>query len=417
MDHAKELDVFAGIDWGNEQHAVSLVTSSIEVLEQFEIPNSPEGFSDLHQRLVRYSRLRGIAVESTRNMLLVFLIHHEYPLYLINPKMSASWRKSDNVSEIKTDARDGLVLALGLAFRHKKLPQLQSSVPQIERLSLLCEKECALIDKRTSLVQELKSLLKQYHPGMLDFFEDWTSPVAWAFLKRFPTAKRFVTAKANIIIAFLKSHRIGWRESWQKKVETRCNAGDWPEIAHEEIYQLQAQAIVKQLQALEDALTQFRKEIETSFKGLSQAKLFVSLPGAGEKLAPRLAVILGSPEAQHGGLQVLRAHTGIAPVMKQSGQRKGVFIRRMCNKRWRNTMHQFAWCSTRFCGWARAFYDYRKQRGDTNSTALRKLADKWLKIIFRMIETQQDYEEEKYLKSLQKNQSPAWKILQQKACG
>ena len=64
------------------------------------------------------------------------------------------------MSGAKSDERDGLALARGLAFRHRELTPAQPGDPALERLALLCEKECGFIHQRTALVQELKSLLK-----------------------------------------------------------------------------------------------------------------------------------------------------------------------------------------------------------------------------------------------------------------
>ena len=412
MEHTVKMEVWVGIDWGDQKHAVAIVAPDGEALEGFWVADSPEGYAQLSERLARYETVGGIALEATRNMLLLHLHETGYPLYLINPKMSKAWRDTDGVSGAKSDPRDGLTLARGLAFRHKRLASVSHADPAMERLALLCEKECAQIHKRTALVQELKSTLKQYYPAALGFFNDWTSPAAWDFLKAYPSARRLARAKAHTLIAWLKAHRLGWTRNWQEKVKTRGNAAAWPIHPHEDIYQLQVQAIVGQLKALAATLKQFRVQIEAAFSELPEAAVIASLPGAGPKLAPRVAAIVGSPEAQHGGLEAVRGHTGVAPVTKETGKHRTVQIRRLCNKQWRNALHLFAWCSTRFSPWAHAFYQYHKKCGDTHSTALRKLADKWLGIIMRMIETGQPYDEAKHLKVLERTHSPVWQYMQ-----
>lgn len=412
-----DREVWVGIDWGDREHAVSVVSAQAEALDQFRVPNSPEGYRTLDERVRSVGRVQGVAVEATRHPLLVHLMEQDVALYLINPKVSKAWRSTETVSGAKSDDRDGLTLARGLAFRHAMLRPVAQGDAELARLSLLCEKECRLIHGRTALVQELQAHLKVYYPAALAFFEDWTGPAAWDFLKRFPTPAALAKTRPSALIRFLKGHRLGYSAHWKEKVETRVLALDWPVHPQEDVYQLEVRAIVGQLHAIETSMRQFRAAIEEAFDTLPSAKVIASLPGAGPKLAPRLAAIAGSPEAQEGGLAALRGYTGVAPVTFQSGKRTTVRIRRMCNKDWRNTMHLFAWCSTRFSRWAGAFYRYRKACGDTHSTALRKLADKWLKIIRHMLNANEPYDEDRYLNELKRKNSPVWQFMQQATSG
>jgi transposase len=409
--------VWVGIDWGHEEHAVAVASAQAEVLEVFRVPNTPAGYQALDERLARYEAVAGVSVEATRHTLLLHLQERKAVLYLVNPKMSKAWRTVDSISGAKSDTRDGIALARGLAFRHANLRRVTQGDATLDRLALLCEKESHLIDQRTALVLELQSLLKVYYQAALQFFDDWTRPAAWDFLKRFPSAEKFGHAKASSVIAFLKGHRLGWSAHWKEKVEARGAALDWPRHPQEDVYALNVSAIVGQLHAIEAVLREFRGKIETDFETLPQARILASLPGAGPKLAPRLTAIVGSPQVQGGGLQALRGHAGLAPVTRQSGKTEIVCIRHMCNKTWRDTMHLFAWCSTRFSRWAGAFYKYCKARGDTHSTALRKLADKWMKILWRMLHTEQPYDEKIYLRALQRHNTQLWQFMRQQKGG
>lgn len=409
----QDVGVWVGIDWGDQEHAVAVVSAQAELLDTFQVPNTPEGYRMLDERLARQCTVKGVAVEATRHPLLLHLTQRKVPVYLVNPKMSKAWRDTDTISGAKSDKRDGVTLARGLAFRHADLHCEEEGDKAIRRLALLCEKECHLIAQRTALVQELQALLKLYFPAALRFFDDWTGPAAWDFLKRFPNAHTFAHANASTVIAFLKGHRLGYSEQWKQKVEDRVAALEWPTHPLEDVYLLHVKAILAQLHAINGVSLQLRQEIASDSEKLPQAKVVASLPGAGPKLAPRLMAIVGSTQFRQGGLAALRGHSGIAPVTIQSGKRKTVRIRHMCNKNWRNTMHLFAWCSTRFSKWARAFYLYRKACGDSHSTALRKLADKWMKILRRMLMKQEEYDEERYLRALQAHNSPICRFMSQ----
>jgi len=58
-----------------------------------------------------------------------------------------------------------------------------------------------------------------------------------------------------------------------------------------------------------------------------------------------------------------------------------------------------------------------REQGDRHASALRKLADKWLKIIDHMIETGKPYDDEFYVEARRKNGSPVYLRLGGKTYG
>ena len=262
-------------------------------------------------------------------------------------------------------------------------------------------------------MQRLKAVLGQYYPGVLDFFTDWTSPVAWRFLNRFPEPEALATARKATLIGFLKANQIGLKPVWLERIDARGAAAKWPRPANSAALQIMALATTAQLLALQPRIDQCDRHIEEQAKKMPQHKLLQSLPGAGERMAPALTAIAAIAMGDEDALHALRCLAGVAPVEDKSGKRQKVHMRRRCNKHWRNVMHLFAFCSTNWCPWARAYYDILKERGDSHAGALRKLADKWLKIIQRMLQTKQPYDEERYLQALKKKGSPVY----QRLCG
>ena len=125
------------------------------------------------------------------------------------------------------------------------------------------------------------------------------------------------------------------------------------------------------------------------------------MPGAGRVLAPRLAAIFGTRRENWGSAEDLQRRTGVAPVRKQSGQMEQVFFRRARPKFVHQTMVEFAKCSTQFCAWARLFYEDQLKKGKSKFAAIRALAFKWLRILYRCWKDRMVYDEAKYLSSLQ----------------
>jgi transposase len=164
-----------------------------------------------------------------------------------------------------------------------------------------------------------------------------------------------------------------------------------PESAAKSLY---AVARCKQLRVLQSQLEAYRQRIEALFTSHPDGGMFGSLPGAGPKIAPRLLGEIGSDRTLYQEPQGLQCVAGTAPVSFQSGQIHKVKIRRACNKHLRHAMHLFAEHSRAQCPWAAIYYEALRQRGKTHAQALRCLGQRWLKIIWKMWQTQTCYDPE-----------------------
>lgn len=408
---------FVGLDWGESGHAVAVVDERRRVVDQFDVGPELEELRRLVERLKGMGTIAGIAVEATCHPVRDYLVCLGFAVYSVNPKMSKSWRESNSVAGVKSDRRDSLVLAMELACRYESLHPLKPEDPGVAELAGLCEKQRQLIDIRTAQLQRLKATLRQYYRGALDFFTEWTSPVAWRFLQRFPNPEALARARKDTLIKFLKANHVPLRPRWLERIEQRGQATQWPVPADHLALETLALATVAQLQALQAYLDKYDRLIAERMTAVPEARLMESLPGAGQRLAPALTAITALVAGEQDRYQSLRCLSGAAPVEASSGKHSRIQMRRRCNKHWRNTLHLFAHCSTRSCAWAKAFYDMHRQRGDTHAGALRKLADKWLKIISGMLATGEPYDDQRYVEALRENGSPVYLRLCEKTSG
>ncbi len=143
----------------------------------------------------------------------------------------------------------------------------------------------------------------------------------------------------------------------------------------------------KQLQLLQTQINEYRQEIRRLFAQHPDAGLFESLPGAGEKIAPRLLSEIGDDRVLFPNAQALQCLAGTAPVSFQSGQIHRVHLRRQCNKSLRNAVHLWANLSREFCPWAETYYKALRAKGKSHACALRALGQRWLKIVWKMWQT------------------------------
>jgi hypothetical protein len=403
----EEAGCWVGVDWGDKAHTVSVVGPDGRTRAEFGIAHEAAALKALPERLRGYGPIAGVAVETPRHLLVHVLAEADVRVYPINPKLSKRWRECKGVAGAKDDRRDAWALADGLRCHHAKLRVFVRETGPARVLSLLCEDESRAIGHRTALVQQMKDALKQYFPGVLEWFDDWTTQAGWDFVAAFPTPAALASAKPSKLIGFLRTHRMALTPQWQERIAQRHTVLEWPcEPEMVEAKSLLVVTLAKQLRTLQAALKSYRKQIEPLFDQIENKDVFASLPGAGPKLAPRLASLFGQHPECIESADVVQKLSGTAPVTVQSGGSRSVHIRRACRKNARNTLHQFAGQSIRRCAWARALYDRARRKGQKHATALRLVANKWLKIIYRMWQTGEPYDEQRYLDQLVKTKSP-----------
>jgi Transposase IS116/IS110/IS902 family len=136
--------------------------------------------------------------------------------------------------------------------------------------------------------------------------------------------------------------------------------------------------------------------------------LLQALPGAGPVFAPRLLVAFREPRDRDASATDLQQYAGIAPVTERSGNTCGVHWRLRCPKFLRQTFLEWAGESIRHAFWARAYYAQQRAKGKTHHAAIRALAFKWIRILYRCWQTQTPYDESTYLNALVRRGSPVY---------
>jgi transposase len=180
------------------------------------------------------------------------------------------------------------------------------------------------------------------------------------------------------------------------------------------------QMLARQLKSLLADIGHYDQQIAQLFAAHPDRFLFDNLPWAGRVLAPRLLSALGSDPERWASAQEIATLYGIAPVRRASGQKSGqkgkkakkgqkkasVLFRQACPKFLRQSFHEFAACSIRYCGWAKALYEAQRAQGHGHHAAVRVVAFKWIRILFACCKHRTPYDPERYLQALQQRGSP-----------
>jgi transposase len=393
-----QFRLFLGFDWAMEDHdVVGLDPAGRVVLDQ-SIEDTAEGWAALKQAMVDrvgtdLSQV-AVAVETCNGPAVERLLAMGCRVYPLNPKAAQRYRERKSASGAKTDRLDAWSFGDALRTDGHGWKALAPEDPLTQELRLLCRDEVALIQQRTALVLQLKAALHEYYPAALEAFDTWTSPSAWAFVEAFPTPARLVAAGKRRREKFLHTHRLTHPDWYQRRLEVFARADQFcgtPAVTSAK--SRLALAVVAQLKALEKHLSEYRKAIEALFAQHPDRDIFGSLPGAGDKTAPRLAAEVGSVRERFEDAQSLQTYAGTAPVTRQSGKSRYVQFRRACNKHLRSAVNFLADHSRQRCVWAQVYYQRKRDEGKSHATALRCLGQRWLKILWKMWQTRQPYNE------------------------
>ena len=406
-----ELTHYAGFDWAGDHHDVVVVEPSGQVVAQFRFEHSAGGWEQFRQKTKAYVGL-GVAVETRSGAAVEELLRSDCTVFPVQPKAAARYRERKSPSGVKDDELDAWALADALRMDGRAWRALVPEDPLIQELRLLCRDEVALIEQRTALVNQLRAALREYYDAALQSFDDWTLPAAWALIVQFPTPEALAHAGKRKWEKFLHVHKL-WRPGTaQKRLELFAHAADWKRTGSVTRAKSRlAVSLAKMLQTLERQLDEYRAAIETLFHQHPDHDLFGSLPGAGDKLSPRLMSELGADRTRFDTPQSLQCLAGTAPVSFQSGQIHRVMMRRCCNTHLRHAVHLWADCSRTTCGWAQAYYQAQREKGKSHACALRCLGHRWLDVLWKMWQTHTNYDGDLHARNQQKHGSWVIQIL------
>lgn len=410
-----EFTAFVGLDWADSKHDVCVQAAACEVREFDRFPHQVAAIDEwAHSIHQRFGGKIAVALELSKGPIVYALQKYDFfVLFPINPSMLAKYRQAFKPSRAKDDPTDA-ELALDLLLRHRERfqPLKPQSVP-MRKLCMLVEQRRRLVGDKTRYTNRLGNALKQYYPQALQWFEQRDTVVFCDFLTRWPTLIQVKRARKATLTTFFKVHNV----RFERVIEARLCAikSATPltrDMAVIRAYQLQAEALIEQLRVTLKAIARFDAEIaSTAAKLPDYALLFKPLPGAGPALAPRLLAGFGEDRQRYASAEEIQQYTGVAPVTERSGNKTWVHWRWQCPTFLRQSIIEWAGQTINKSFWAGAYYRQQRDKGASHQTAVRALAFKWLRILYRCWQSRTPYDESKYLEALRRRGSPLLKHL------
>jgi transposase len=398
---------FVALDWGSQKHAWILQPAGSGKPEQGVLDNTPEAVAvwaaELEQRYG--GRPVAVAVEQKRGPVVNLLLKYAHlVVYPVPPSMSASYRQAFVPSGAKDDPGDA-GLTLDLLLRHRdRLRRLEPDNADTRLLQFLVEDRRQTVDEKTRQVLRLQDCLKQYFPQVLKWFGDVDKPLVAALLDRWPNLQHLQHAHPGTLSKFFHEQHCRGEERIQQRIDAIYAATPaTTDPAVLEACALKARGLTKLIAALRDHITAIEQRRDELVAAHPDSAVFASFPGAGPATVPRLIAAFGTRRERYPKAYDVQCGSGIAPVYIASGKSKRVSVRRACPKFLRQTFHEFAGQSIAHCPWAKAYYQHQQRdlRKDHHA-AVRTLAYKWIRILFRCWKDGKPYDEQRYLESLRR---------------
>lgn len=398
--------LFIGIDWADQEHDVHTIDSrGAERPERLQ--QNSQAIETWITKQLQQAGGRPIAImlEQSRGPLVHALMFRENViLYPINPKQLARYRESYSNAGCKDDLTDAKLLARMLRERYTMLKAWQPDDEATRLLARLCQTRRQVVDERTRLQLQLLEHLKAHNPLVLELSGTRSiTPLGLELLRRWPNPQQLKRTDRRWLHRVLKDH--GYRKQEQRdEIIQRIRAEKLlcTDRALLEPLAIQVQTLAKQIPLLDKAIEELEKQIDQEMNTHPDAHLFQPLPGAGKAMAPRLLAAFGSQRDRYANAEEISNLAGIAPVTKQSGKSRIVHRRFACPKYLRQTFHEYADHARKWCPWSKAYYNWQRSRGMKHHAALRKLASRWIRILYRVWKSRTPYDPDQYIETIKR---------------
>lgn len=405
-----------GIDWADQKHDYCLCpygghsNEATNCREFGVVASSPD---QLHAWIVQLrerfpSGMIEVCVELTRGQLINALREYEFiRIFPLNPISSSRFRECLYPSATKDDIKDaGLLLSI-LQKHREHLRELSAESSDCRLLDGLVQARRKSVDQQTMLVQQLTSNLKEYYPQALGMIGDLSERMSRRFLKKWPSWEELRPVRGQTLRKFYYANQ----SRSEKRIEERLNLHRGnralcSDATTVELGRMQTLSLIEQLETIDRIIRQYDSKISTAYQEHERFPIIDSLPGAGKVMGPRLICAMQANLPQCRNASELSSYSGIAPLRQKSGNSNRISKRFRRPKFLHQTFVEWAKCSIKYSKWAKAFYEYRRNTlGHEYWAIIRALAFKWIRILYKCWETNTEYDEERYIKTLKRRGS------------
>lgn len=412
----ENFGAYIGMDWGDREHVFQLLDSATGKISEHKLRQCPDALQEwINELQQRYPEQKiAMAIEQSKGAVINFLMQYQFlVIFVINPKLAAKYRQAFKSSGAKDDGNDsGFILDILIRHREKLTPWKPEDL-MTRTLQILTRKRRDAIRERTRLSNQLKAILKQYFPLAIEVAgETLATVIACKFLQRWSNLESLKRSRTSTIHRFYIKHGCRQKRIIDNRLKAIQSAKPLTtDAAIVETSVMEVCMLTEQLLCVIKHIEKYDEAINNIFPSHPDAEIFSSLPGAGAVLAPRLLAAFGSDRDRFRTPVEVQNYSGIAPVTVQSGKKRLVRWRWACSKFIRQSFHEFAGESRKYSIWASAFYKKQRDSGNSHNAAVRALAYKWIRILFRCWKDRTIYDELVYIQALKRNGSDLFRYM------
>jgi transposase len=367
-----------------------------DVLLHKTVPHTADGLHQIAQEIAHRqpdaTKVR-VVLELHNGALVAWLHQQGYTVYGINPKSAQRVRDRYRPSGAKDDRSDAFVLADALRVDAGGLRAISPGHPESLELARWATLRRKLLERRTRGSQRLRGLLDEWCPTLSQLCRDLERNWQRALISEFPLDADLCGAHGNRLRGFAKTHRLTERTRARllaAKMSAPLEVA--PPTAAEIRFEIRA--LLEEIELLTRQAREVEKLMSELLERHPDAEILRSLPVYGTPTAAPMAAGLGRDAPVVSSWADLAAKWGVAPITVQSGKSRQVRRRRACDQ----TVHQallfFAFnTAMRPDCWASEHYRSKRESGVGHYAALRSVALRWVKILYRLWRDRVPYDE------------------------
>jgi len=312
------------------------------------------------------------------------LVEAGHPVIPIHPNVVKACRPRYRAAGGKSDPGDAYMLADILRTDGHRFRPLMPLSDDIRALHALVRGRDDLVSQRVMLANQLRSLLEGFWPGAAAVFAAIDSPIALAFVRRYPTPDSASRLGEKRMASFMAQDAYSGRRSADELLARLCAAPSGLDSdAEAEAKGEVVRALASLLERLVGEIAKLSSRVEHAVAELPDGKIVMSFPRTGRICAAQILAELGDVRERFPPEDQFAAEAGVAPVTHASGKSRGVVFRWACNKNLRQAITCFADNSRHASNWAADIYARARQRGCKHAHAVRILARAWVRVLWR----------------------------------
>lgn len=384
--------IYVGIDIAKNTHWASAMNSDGEILlEPFSFQNNNEGFQKFISKLSDFDKQKMlIGLESTAHYgenIISYLFNLDYKIGIINPIQTSNLRKS-NIRKTKNDKVDTYIIIKSLSLNNYTLVTSRE-INNIKLKGLSRSRHNLIVMRSRSKIQ-LASFIDQLFPELNQFFKgNLHLNVSYQLLKQFSSPKDISSLHLTKLTNILRDNSRG-RYKKEDAIRLRELAKNSVGIDNPTL-SLQIRQAILQI----ELYTQQIEEVENLSKQIldeMKSKL-LTIPGMSYNQATVIHGFIGDINRFNKSCQLL-AYAGLDPSVYQSGnfEARSTRMSKRGNSLLRYNLvyaaHNLVLNNETF----KEYYDLKRSQGKSHYCALGHTAHKLVRVIFKMLKSNVDFD-------------------------